>query len=180
MLMTEIRRGPAPLPLVFCEPVENLAEKAMDVLGYEGLAAAVTAPIKDRPLASALQSLDIDILNEMDVERYMVERQIEVAREKFEEWLTAKHNPLGWDPWWAPQWQAVEIGKYRKAVPEFVLHKAIQVREALPDFEIVVYELELHPDPFLAVRLGKWDVWSKQGEQYLIEVWDEPRFEGRI
>ena len=63
-------------------------------------------------------------------------------------------------------------GEEGKEIPEYVLNKAIQVKYEVPEVEILIDEFTVVPDPFLFVKLG--------AESYYIEVWDEPKFEGRL
>lgn len=75
------------------------------------------------------------------------------------------------------EWQSVNLKDYTKPVPEFVIRKALQIKEKFPEANFVVHELikrqyNLNGDPFLHVFAG--------GKEYCIEVWDEPKFEAKL
>ena len=70
------------------------------------------------------------------------------------------------------EWRMELLNDYRKPVPEFVLRKCVQIKQAAPEAKFLVNELREERrtlDPFLVVRLGEDVAW--------IEVWDEPEFE---
>jgi hypothetical protein len=62
-------------------------------------------------------------------------------------------------------------------VPDFVLDRAIQLKQECPDVHLYVdslsyreyYTYNTHPDPFLVAQLGD--------EEFFIDVWHEPQFE---
>lgn len=76
------------------------------------------------------------------------------------------------------EWAHHDIAKYDRPIPEHILLKAIQIKEALPVAYIYVEQLEETedskvrptPDPFLVVWHGT--------ENYYIDVWDERDYEG--
>jgi len=81
------------------------------------------------------------------------------------------------------EWISFPIGgsynPYRNPVPDFAIERALQVKQALPETNFYVSELqerwqEIHmqvSDPFL--------VMDYKGIQLYLDVWDEPKFEGR-
>lgn len=77
-------------------------------------------------------------------------------------------------------WRQHEISSYAGTIPEFVLHKAIQIKREVPDAALFVEQLyeqeERHiipnRDPFLVAKLGD--------ECYYIEVWDEKEYEVKL
>lgn len=69
-------------------------------------------------------------------------------------------------------WGRTPIRYYTEEIPEFVLNKAIQIKKALPTVGVYVEHLVDQPDPFLVVASG--------GEEFYVEVWMEPGFEGRV
>jgi hypothetical protein len=78
------------------------------------------------------------------------------------------------------RWQTASLVSYGGIVPDFVLNKALQIRDAYPDAQFMVTylaereekepkTLRVDPDPFLVVFNGK--------ETYYLDVWDERDFE---
>jgi hypothetical protein len=69
-------------------------------------------------------------------------------------------------------WRFNDIRGYNKEIPSFALETAISVKKAIPEAEIRIKTLiqeNAEIDPFLVV--------SAWGEDYYLEVWDEPGFE---
>lgn len=77
-------------------------------------------------------------------------------------------------------WKLLAIADYDGTIPEFVLHKAVQIKSAVPKAGLLIDQLftetEIAPirerDPFLVVRLGD--------ETYYIDVWDEKEYEATL
>lgn len=79
-------------------------------------------------------------------------------------------------------WQTAAITNYPGIIPEFVLSKALEIKEALPKTEFTIEYLsrsdehnpyvERLPDPFLIAHLDN--------ERYYIEVWDEKEYENKL
>lgn len=67
------------------------------------------------------------------------------------------------------EWTNTEIKHYQQPIPEFVLNKALQIKEKVPNAQFFIEHLEEKYDPFLKVKHGNLDLY--------IEVWDEPKFE---
>ncbi len=79
-----------------------------------------------------------------------------------------------------PRWARIPIAQYAMAVPEFALQTLVDIKEACPEAEIFVYQMEIvreeHryaertpiDDPFLAAAIGD--------QVYYLEVWNEPKF----
>jgi hypothetical protein len=141
------------------EESKQLALEALEVLGYDVLSRQVLTPLGD-----VLRRLEIDILDEPSVLKYMAS-------------ITRRHKDEGWN--WVPldaksadAWNYARNTIYSAPIPEFVLRKAIQIRKALPEVSLFVRTVEANPDPFLWAGLRHFD-------NYYIEVWDEPKFEGR-
>ncbi len=70
------------------------------------------------------------------------------------------------------EWQKAAIANYQGEIPEFVLRKAIQIKQGVPGVEFFVEHIGKKEDPFLLARY--------QGKEYYIEVWDEPKFESQL
>lgn len=180
MLMTEIRRD-TPMLIAKCDELTTLAEDAVAVLGYERLLQTLDQPT-ETPLRDALARLEIQTLNHADVVAYMREQMCERALTALADWTKADPDPLrSWSSFNAPAWIPTEIEKYKEPIPEFVINKAVQIKRELPDVKIFIRHLSENPDPFLEVHYGDVSEWDdKTGERYFIEVWDEPKFEGRL
>ena len=77
-------------------------------------------------------------------------------------------------------WNKVGLRAYNRPVPDFVLNKAVQIAEVLPQAIFCVDYLHateeraeiVDPDPFLTVIVDK--------EEYYIDVWDEREFEDTL
>jgi hypothetical protein len=174
MNVSEIRRTHA-APVIIPEP--TIMEEAKEVLGY-GRERTITKPERVSTLAAKLADLDIDTLNQSDVVRY----QCEMAAEKFLEPEFHRELASGgtYYRWHLTVWDRTEISQYHEPIPEFVLNKAIQIKRAIPEVELFVEYLEMRSDPFLLAKLGqgkKGSDWDADWEY--IEVWAEPKFEGR-
>lgn len=182
MLMTEIKRDVLPVLSGISEDVFTLAKDAESVLGYPLLRESLENDPDVPTLRAALGTLGIEVLNKEDVFAYMRERSIERTRELLEVWAVGDFNPQrSWNRMEGAYWDSTEIAKYKEAVPEFVVNKAVQIKRALPEAELYIVHLTEARDPFLKVTFGDVNEWDEtKGETYFIEVWDEPRFEGRI
>jgi hypothetical protein len=78
------------------------------------------------------------------------------------------------DATYRAEWSEVALAKYGEPVPEYVLNKAIEIKEKCPPATFLVDSLVVREerrtlDPFLIVR--------QDDETYYVEVWDEPKFE---
>lgn len=70
------------------------------------------------------------------------------------------------------KWKREPLGSYSSPIPEFALQTAVDLKRRCPIAEFYVDELTVEKrvlDPFLVVRCG--------GQQYFLEVWNEPRFQ---
>jgi hypothetical protein len=186
MLMTEIRKESLAEVESVNEAMTTLAESAKSVLGYDVLAkiTAKAATVECTGLRAALKSLDIEVLLASDVRKYMKERQIEQTVANMQKWIEkfAADDEIGqWVRFDGPAWVRAKIAEYKEPVPEFVLAKAVQIKQAFPECEIWVESLKDHPDPFLSVGIPDTKyTWSDPTELYYVEVWEEPKFEGRL
>jgi hypothetical protein len=81
-------------------------------------------------------------------------------------------------------WQLQDLASYNKPIPHFALSHMLEIHQELPTARFYVEELQateeqintekrqpLPPDPFLVVEYGSVRAY--------VDVWDEPRFEGR-
>lgn len=156
----------------------SLAKKTKTLLGYPLLADHVLQPGQ---LGRALMKLDIAILSNESVERYKLE-MLRGARRKHRTTYRMRYKVL---------WKDTPIRSYTSPIPEFVLNKAVQVKEAVPQAAFSVEHLNVRKqkrvpvlarptrrdwDPFLKVSHGS----GNKRETYYIEVWDEPKFEDKL
>lgn len=69
------------------------------------------------------------------------------------------------------KWKMTEIANYAKPIPTYALQTAVDVTQSCPPARFYVCSLKQEQtvlDPFLVVRAG--------GEEYYLEVWNEPGF----
>ena len=174
MKMTEIEREPITAVLEWSEPCVSLAAEAQEVLGYKVLQTRQQEPEKQSVLQLALAQAGIETLNAEQVKTYQTERLVERTKEMFQAWLKNPERMF-----WGPGWDKTAIDKYQQPIPEFVLNKAIQIKKAMPEVRIYVEHLSEHPDPFLVVAT-KHESYDFDAEQFYVEVWAEPKFEGKL
>lgn len=177
MLLTEIPRSTLGIQLSDPE-IQVLAEKCQQLLGYSVLAEA-NKNIESTmgPLAKALADLEIEILDYASVKRYQLERVHESEQaELAQEFQVA--SEYQWNSLPNASWDSTEIEKYKEPIPEFVLNKALQIKQAFPGAAICIEHFSATRDPFLVVKRMEGDYRAK--ELYYVEVWEEPKFEGRL
>jgi hypothetical protein len=185
MLMTEIRKESIGMVEQINGGLASLAESAMSVLGYDVLA-KITGKVsleEMTPIQAALQELEIEVLNRRDVFVYQRERMIERTVELCKEWLREQPSRETFDRldrFSGPSWIFHKISEYKQPIPEFVLAKAVQIKQRVPECEIYVVALEDYPDPFLVIGGKQKYSWQEPDEAHYVEVWAEPKFEGRI
>ena len=185
--MTEIRKESWEKRETTSAALVSVAEKAKELLGYDVLAKVMEKKpiaVELTELQMVLKSLEIQPLNAADVLAYQKERLIEQTTANLKEWMKeiAEADAL---KWWrqfsGPAWRIAKIETYKQPIPEFVIAKAVEIKERLPECQIYIESLESHPDPFLIVGIGATEYdQDKPKEHYYIEVWDEPKFEGRV
>lgn len=151
----------------------RLASRAADLLGYKALVTDVSGVssfgVFSGKLTETLLKLEMDVLDAGMVIDYQMEeigrRTKEVVTERLSDWVS------GW--FTIASWQHTSLSEYTQPVPEFVLDKAIRIKEALPEVQFYIQHLnDPKADPFLIAKLDK--------EIYYVDAWDEPRFEGRL
>lgn len=180
MKLTEIPRikaGTTPNSVRELEGLNNerakIATRAADLLGYKVLAnhmsgQTVSATSEGR-LTETLRALEFEVLDNASVIKYQMEEAGRITSlkisEDFRQWT------VGWLT--AASWSHTTLTEYEQPIPEFVLDKALRIKERLPEVIFQVQHLnEPKADPFLIAHLGK--------EIYYIEAWDEPRFENTL
>lgn len=141
---------------------KDLAERAEKHLGYGGVAQEVAFIDAKTALLKVLQEVGIRPFNIEDVTKYK-EKLLKKANRFWN--LQSEYRRAGWD--------TTHIQGYKKPIPEFALHTAIQIREKEPRAEILIEELRYTRivDPFMIVRLNRVDAY--------IEVWEEREFTGK-
>lgn len=174
MKMSEIEREVITV-LEWSEPCVSLAAKAQEVLGYKLLKSQQEEPESRSALELALAKAGIEILNATQVKKYQAELLVERTTAMFNEWLKTPEPRM----FWGPGWEKTKIGEYKLPIPEFVLNKAIQIKELMPEVRIYIEHLSEHPDPFLVIAT-KHESYDFDAQEFYIEVWEEPKFEGRI
>lgn len=148
------------------------AQRAADVLGYRALKLDVRGEkaigLLSGPLTESLLKLEIDTLDAKTVIDYQMEEIVRRTKDyiysHFRDWTVGYFS--------AASWSHTSLESYEMPIPEFVLDKAIRIKEATPNVQFYIQHLsDPKADPFLIATLNK--------EIYYIEAWDEPRFEGR-
>jgi hypothetical protein len=178
MKITEIERERIKVPEGTQELCPNLAEESLTVLGYSILKDTGNAAGLSK-LQQVLAEHEIEVLRAKQVDLYKAEQWERRQRELFDEHLKGgkEHllDPAGkyWSSWpTTAAWTEVEISQYKEAIPLHVLDKAVQIKKALPDAEIIIEHLTESQDPFLVVKHG--------GKKVYVDVWEEPRFEATL
>jgi len=70
------------------------------------------------------------------------------------------------------KWKKIPIKDYDKLIPEFALQTAVDLKERIPSVSIYIEELivnEVPRDPFLVAT-------DASGNEFYLEVWNEPKF----
>lgn len=167
--------------------IASLGRLALATLGYEPLYDETTTGTTT--LDRVLHSLEIEILDEDAVTNYMKERLTALnstveelteedeaeAEEEADDEVDEDEDD---DEEEVPRqrgryrWNTLSIQQYEKPIPEFVLAKAIQIKHALPKVSLTVEYVRFDKDPFLVATFG--------GQKRYVEVWNEPKFEGRL
>ena len=153
----------------------KLATRAKELLGYTALTADVTGQraigITTGKLTECLLKLDLKVLDTASVIQY----QLEEMTRRNHEFIVNNIDSWAGNGWRTSlgSWQKTELSQYDQPIPEFVLDKAVRIKEALPEVQFNVQHLsDPKADPFLIAILGK--------EVYYVDAWDEPRFEGGL
>jgi len=153
-----------------------LATRAKDLLGYSAMVSDVTGETvvgeREGELTEALRALDIDVLDTATV----IDYQLSKAQEETRDYAFSHLRDYATGYFTAAAWNKTELSKYTQPIPEFVIDKAIRIKEQFPEVRFHVQHMS-NPkaDPFLVASLPGYS-----NEVYYIEAWDEPRFEGRV
>lgn len=94
-------------------------------------------------------------------------------------------NEWGHGTRWHQTWRNFALQSYTGTVPEFVLEKALQIKNKCPNATFEIKQLVagterrevVRPDPFLIVNLQNSD---RTVESYYIDVWDEKEYESKM
>ena len=144
------------------DALQDLATRAKNKLGYGTLHEVVNGSVE---LARTLRRLHIRIFKPELVEKYKeakLRQQVVALHRKGQKYIRLA-------------WNTYTLNEYEKPVPEFVLNKALQIKDELPAVRFEVEELSERapdPDPFMVASLDK--------ERYYFEVWEEPKFEAKV
>lgn len=169
-----------PEPPKTLEPtMREFANKAKTVLGYTPMAENIG---KDTSitLAGILSRLGIPALDQEAVIKYKASKNRPdkgQPRVHDEEDDTDSDDIEERRDTRAYNWYTITIDDYSQPIPERVLAKAIQIKEAETDVQFVIHHLArgrraISKDPFLEVRF--------RNEHFFIEVWDEPNFSNEL
>lgn len=150
------------------DPRRRLAVEAEALLGYTPLRKELKEPSR---LRQVLAKLEIEILEEKSVDCY---------KKQMVDHYSSSGKML------APTWRLISLSRYAKPVPEFVLHKAIEIKHELPEARFYIDELAV--DPFLIVSLKELPdstfnhpTRNLDGETAVyVDVWSEPSFEATL
>lgn len=173
MPVAELRRAPASAVAKPSNPIMALALKAEAVLGYSRLRKRLG--IEQGSLASTLNELGIEPFRSQDVNRYKMEKAREIEHEVLAEYRRRARQELQFiippGTYVRAGWHTVPLKDYQGEVPEYVLSRALEIKEGMPNAEFEVEELRVEKryDPFLVVCCGR--------ERFYIDVWDEQPFE---
>jgi hypothetical protein len=181
--MTEIRRESIGAIAVTDSLMLSLSITAKEVLGYEVMDKALskTSAAEMTSLQAALKALEIETLHPNDVGTYQKERLIEQTMANINKWILETKDLASvhsYNRFGGPAWVQEKIREYKQPIPEFVLAKAVQIKQAIPECEIYVESLEDYPDPFLLVAIPDGRAYYPHKESFYVEVWEEPKFEG--
>lgn len=173
MPVTELRRASASAVAAPSNPITALALKVEAVLGYSHLRKHLG--IDPGSLASTLNELGIEPFRTEDVNRYKTEKAAKTEHEIRAAYRKRAQQELYFalppGTYVRATWHTVPLREYEGEVPEYVLSRALEIKERMPNAEFDVEELRVSKryDPFLIVYCGR--------ERFYIEVWDEKPFE---
>lgn len=161
-----LQRAAIPVTIVTDMRAE-LAVEAETLLGYSVLRKRLGMR---SPLTEALLKLEIEPFDPKTVNTYKSEMLTYAQNEAARMDVAAGIRPGTWQARVA-RWQSDSIRDYKKPIPEFAIDTAVRLKKACPAVKFEIEELTIVPDPFLIAVLGR--------QRRYIEVWDEPKFEGR-
>ncbi|SRR6266576_1311486 len=149
--------------------IKELAAKASALFQYQELARETG--LAEKSLVGVLIGSDIEVLETSAVREYMDQKTRPDVGEPEVEGEEDSDDEARDDR--SYKWSHREIHQYRKPIPERVLAKCVQIKEACPGAQFTVHFLERDRDPFMSVSIG-------DEEEYFFEVWDEPNFSGKL
>lgn len=149
--------------VVIPKTTRTMAAKAKDLLGYKVMSKAVKRPTV---LAKLLRKLEINPFSKASVMAYQEAMCDEVYDQLKKDGKDADNFSI--------RWKSIAIANYNHPIPEFVLNKAIQIKEENPEVDLKIEELSVKevPDPFLVAKLDE--------EEYYVDCWDEKKFEDQL
>jgi hypothetical protein len=149
--------------------VTSIALKAEAVFGYSWLRRRLG--IDPGSLARTLKELGIEPLPLEDIKKQKKEKAIMAEQEAYAEYKERSrrdgYRGLALGTHVHATWRVVPLKNYEGDVPEFVLSRALEIKERMPSAEFEVEELRVEKryDPLLVVSCGR--------ERFYIDVWDE-------
>jgi hypothetical protein len=173
MPITELRRASASVVAEPSNLITALALKVEAVLGYSHLRKRLG--IDPGSLAYTLNELGIQPFRSEDVNRYKREKSAKTEHLVRAAYRKRAHRELYFavppGTYVQATWHTVPLRDYDGEVPEYVLSRALEVKEKMPNAEFEVQELRVAKryDPFLIVYCGR--------ERFYIDAWDEKPFE---
>ncbi|MFB3917305.1 MAG: hypothetical protein ACE14M_11285 [Terriglobales bacterium] len=174
MPSNSLRRVPASKVVPPFDLLSALALKAEALLGYSRLRLRLEIP--PTSLMRALEDLDLEPFRTDDVARYKKSKARDVTEQAWAEFHERAHvDPHGAGmiigSFVSARWRTVPLSRYEGEIPEYVLSRAIEIKEKIPQAEFYVdyLSVEKRYDPFLIVACGR--------ERFYVDVWDEPDFE---
>lgn len=154
--------------------IASLAVRAEALLGYSWLRRRLN--LKPSTLAVVLQELEIEPFCPEDVKRYKAERLRNAKHAVYAEYekRSIAENfltSLAPGTFVHGKWRRTRLRSFEGEVPEFVLSRAIEIKERAPnvEFEVEALRIDSRYDPFLIVKCGR--------QRFYIDVWDEAEFE---
>src|SRR4029077_1004367 len=119
-----------------------LATRAKDLLGYGGLVSEMTGDMgarsKEGKLTLTLRSMQLEVPDLNRVIDYQMQELVRVTREKISEELSQWTHGYFLEAGWA----RTDLASYKQPIPEFVLDKALRLKEALPEVRFSVQHLQ--------------------------------------
>jgi hypothetical protein len=150
---------------------ETLMAEIKDVLGY----GEVDKAVELRKVAAILRELDIEPFESKRVEAYKKAeaKKLNKTSRRYRDYNSYTTTTRG-------VWKSTALRNYKREVPAFALLRASQIKKAMNaqsvNCDFIVEELgktrqTIVVDPFMVLVAA--------GKKFYIDVWNEPKFEGR-
>lgn len=168
----KLTRGPLVTEDVAKMTDEKMLRDIDTLLGYKPVGEAVRL----QTVAAIFKKLDIEPFDSEKVDKYKTQMRQRHSRTRTDSYGDIHRTRASWDE--------IALTQYKKPVPAFALLRAMQVARELKKASIkhqfVVEELksttsvekrERNLDPFMVLHVDN--------QVFYLDVWDEPKFEGR-